>query len=368
MSEWQIWLGDPTGKRIATLDKTAGFYVTRTKNDRAPFSLIMPNTFDRSLFRLDGILNFQRKPERGSMRDFGTYFIRSLGVQDDASGQQVWVAGYDTNDLLRRRTVAANAESAQAKMTDQADDMMKAIVTDCLGGDAAAGRILTSYGLSVAADLSLGPSITKGFSRRNVLVLLQDIADNSVSEGTNLYFDLVPTFGSDDLLDLAFTTFTGQRGLDRTSDSSSAVFFGPDWGNLGSCYYEEDHSDEENYIYALGQGTEENRNVNEVSDSDRIGASIWNRCEGVAEASNQSEDDGVTAAGNERLHEKRPVIRFGGDVLDAGQYRYGVDYEWGDLVTARYAGKEFDCHLDVVSFRVDENGQETITARLEVVE
>ena len=57
---------------------------------------------------------------------------------------------------------------------------------------------------------------------------------------------------------------------------------------------------------------------------------------------------------------------FSGNLLDTQQFRYGVDWQFGDRITAQYGGEEFDAMIDAVVFTVDENGQETLEARAEV--
>ena len=367
MSEWSIKLCDPTGTVLTELDKTSGFYCAKVVNDRAPFRLSMPNTFDRSLFRLDGLVEFWRTAKDGKPELFGTYLIRLPdGVEDDQNGNYYWyIAGYDLIDWLRRRIVAADAGSATADKTDYADDMIKAIVTEAYGGSAGTGRPIP---FTIAADLGDAPSITKGFSRRNVLEVLQEICETSRTEGTNLYFDIVPNgigaSWTSTTIPYLFQTYTTQRGRDLTSK----VFFGKDYGNLSEAFYFTDHSDEENYIYGLGQGVESDRNVQTASDTTRIASSIYNRCEGTAQANTQSEDAGVTAAAKAKLAKARPLKRFGGRLLDTGDYRYGVDWGFGDRVTAEYAGMQFDCEITAVSISVDGDGQETFDCRVEVDE
>jgi hypothetical protein len=367
MSDWEIVLHDPLGNVLARLDKTSGFYCTKKVNDRAPFRLTMPQTFDRSLFRLDGLVEFWRTAKDGKPELFGTYLIRLPdGVQDDRNGNHFWyIAGYDLIDWLRRRIVAAASGSATADKTDYADDMIKAIVTEAFGASAGTGRPIP---FTVAADLGDAPSITKAFSRRNVLTILQEICDTSRAGGTNLYFDIVPngigTAWTSTAIPYLFKTYTSQRGQDLTD----TVFFGKEYGNLSGAYFFTDHSDEENYIYGLGQQTKEARNVQTASSTTRIAASIYNLCEGTAQANTQSEDAGVTAAANAKLAKARPVKRFGGQLLDTGDYRYGVDWGFGDRVTAEYAGQQFDCEITAVSISVDGNGQETFDCRVEVDE
>ena len=120
------------------------------------------------------------------------------------------VTGVDGNDLLRRRIVAYAAGAAQAEMTDQSDDMCRAIVLDNLGSDAADGAADQQHvSEPVRRRTRMAASLTKAFARRNVLTVLQDIADIAATAGTPIYWHMVdadaPASGS-------FAPTRGNRG------------------------------------------------------------------------------------------------------------------------------------------------------------
>jgi hypothetical protein len=128
---------------------------------------------------------------------------------------------------------------------------------------------------------------------------------------------------------------------------------------------EYDYSKEENYIYAAGQGEGTARNVQQVSDSDRYLLSIWNRCEGFADARNQTADNGVREAGRAALETGRPRIRFAATPVDTAGTRFGIDWDFGYKVRSRYKNVEFDTIIRAVTISLDGNRRETIQARLD---
>ena len=119
-------------------------------------------------------------------------------------------------------------------------------------------------------------------------------------------------------------------------------------------------------MYTGGQGEEAEREIVEVSDAARIGMSPWNRREGFADARNESTTAGVTAKGNEVLAAGRPRLRFSASLKDTELARYGMEWEFGDRVTASYRGRQFDGMIKAVTIGVD--GDESIGARIEVEE
>ncbi len=370
---YEVWLDDPDGNRICLLDNTAGFEYALVANDPGWFSMELPGTFDLTKIRIpDGIVEIWRGFGPGTLRLENAFFIllRERGSKD--GNRFIKIAGPGVSELLVRRIVAYAAGSAQADQTDNTDDMAKEVVRDNLGADAAAGRNLASVGggFAVQANVGGGPSITKAFSWKNVQKVVEEIAGASQQGGTELYFDIVPSITDAGRVTFQFQTWTGQRGADRTADSESPVFFGEQWGNLENPLYSEDYRNTVNYVYVGGPGEGASRETTEVSDSVRIGASIWNRREGFKDARNTEPGDTAarTTEGNQMLNQGRPRLRFSGDVVDTEQARYGRDWFFGDRVTAVDGDLQFDCMIKALAVKLDGKGLESIGARLEVEE
>lgn len=365
-STWEIWLDDPYGNRLKLLDQVISARAVRVANNVGSVALVLPSVYD-DLWRLDGVIEIWRKPEGGALKMFNAYFNRAPRYYD-ANGLDLtaW-AGPDGVHLLKRRVVAYAAESAQAQMTDQADDMMKEIVrdnltTDCVDTD----RNWTANGLTVAGNVALGPSLTLGFARRNVLDVLRDLADASRQAGTYLYFDMVPTVGSGGTIGFDFRTYTGQPGKDRTG--ADQLVFGKEWGNLNGASLEYNFSDEITVCYAGGQGTGADRTVEEVEDTTRSGASPWGRIEGFTNASGlSSSSDAYVAAGQAALMAGRPKLRFTGTLVETDNCRFGVHWNWGDKVIVSYRKRQYSAVITAVDISISKDGKEQIAGTFEVV-
>jgi len=273
------------------------------------------------------------------------------------------------NDLLRRRIVAAYSSSPEASKNDFADDLMKEVVAEAFADGVeptpdAGTRVVT--GLSVQADLSNGPTLSKSFAFGRLLWpsgggALAEIAKASREAGTEVFFDIVVSDISSSSISFEFRTYTGQPG----QDVSDRVVFDQNARNLRDPFLEFDYRDEVNYTYAGGRGEGAARNVQQAYDSDRYNVSRWNRCEGFANASNQTTDNSVRESARAMLELGRPKRYFGGMPVDTLGTRFGVDWNFGDRVTARYRGEEFVMIIRVVTISVDAMGYETIDARLD---
>lgn len=363
MSDFEVWLDTPTGSRLANLDKLISLELVHVANDYGVIALEIPGDYD-DLIRLDGIVEVWF---RGRLESAG--FIRKMTYYDNGGAERTKLIAYDGNYILTSRIIAYAAGTAQAGMTDQADDMLKEIVNDNLLADAALARDISGLNLTKAANTSAGATITKGFSWRPLLNVCQDIAaasgelDKTIGK---VYFEFVPKFVSRSQMGWQFQTFTGQRGIDHSMSGGDPVYIGKDWGNLISPVLEYDHTDEVNYVYSGGQGEASARNVNEVYDEDRYNASVWNRREAFADARNESSEDGVTAKGYDRLNEGRPVRTFSGQILDSPAARYGVHWGFGDKLTCEYRGVHYDVLVNAVSISLASDGSSSITAKFEV--
>jgi hypothetical protein len=249
-------------------------------------------------------------------------------------------------------------------MTDQSDDMCRAIVLDNLGSDAATARQISSTYLSLAAERSAGASLTKGFSRRNVLTVLQEIADVAATAGTPIYWHMVDV----DQQQWEFRTYTGQPGIDHTYPAGNGpVLLGLEYGNLAEPVLDVDYTAEVTYVYAGGQGEGEARTIQTAVDVARTGRSQFGRCEAFADARNDATTAGVLAAAQQALQEGRPRLRFSAKLVESSGTRYGIHWRWGDRVTAMYAGESYNAMIRTITVTVDGNGKESIAAGLEVL-
>jgi hypothetical protein len=364
MARYELWLSRDDGTRLALLDTVVGFQYVISLHQVGACAVTLPGSFNKVLLAPDRRIEVWRAPANGELALERVYLIRRIEDRTDEMGVRSFLAvGVDGNDLLRRRHVAYAAGSAEASMTDEADDMCREIVVDNLGSDAAAARQISSSYFTVAAEQSAGVSLSKGFSRRNVLTVLQDIADQAAAAGTPIYWhvaDVAPDVWQ-------FQTMTGQPGIDHSyPDGQNPVLLSLEYGNLAEPQLSEDYTGEVTIAYAAGQGEGAARTVVTAEDTTRSGRSLFGRCEGFKDARNEASTAGVTAEANVHLGENAPRRVFAARIVDNVGTRYGLEWRWGDKVTALYAGESFDAIIKTVLVRVDGDGLETIDARLDV--
>jgi len=370
MSGWyELWLTDDRGMRIADrrgrtmLDGFLNFTASRIANDVGSLTLALPATFDTGLLRPDRMVQVWRGPVGGRLALWRVYLVRWWRLETRGRQEMITIGGRDTIDLLRRRIVAAYAGSDEASKSGHADDMMKEVVSEMVadGVDPTPTAGSRVWGdLHVQGDLGVGPELSKSFAFKEVLETVQAIAKAAREAGTEVFFDVVPDVVTSSSISFEFRTTTRQPGR----DVSGSVVFDQARGNLADPFLKYDYSDAVNYVYALGQGQEDNRNVQQVYDADRYGVSQWARCEGKVEVQSDT-DNVIREGGRAALADGRPRRQFGGVPLDTRGTRFGRDWDFGYKVRARYRGEEFDAIVRSVVLSVNGKGEETVQARLE---
>lgn len=359
--------GQATG--AATANTVVQFSYTEILNNVGRFRLVLPGDFDRNVLRKDNRLVIWRKPPGGARYLAFMGFIRRMQTRIDSQGNMTRiVSGFDLNELLLRRVIAYYAGHARAEQSDQADDLLKNFVDENLGASATTGggrkttaNISSTY-FSVEADAAAGVSQTKAASYRLLLDVLREVSDAARADGTQVYFGIAPV----DANSFQFRTRTGQWGRDRTTSAGNGLIFSLARGNLaGPAELDEDATEEINSAFSLGQGEGAEREIVNVQDAARVGASIFATREGKIDARQFSTTAGVTDAANALLVKGRPRTSFTAQLRSVAGSIYGKDWNFGDKVPIDYDGRQFDALVRAVTVNVDEQGRESLDTLVE---
>lgn len=366
-AQYEVWLGTPTGQRLALLDSFVKLDYVLALNAVSRWSVTIPrDKVDASFIGRDMTVAIWRATSGRPAQLQTVGFVRQIGYRGDGSNDLLTLGGPDANYLLSARIVAYDADTAETAKEDYADDLMKAVVAENLGSSAATGRDLSGYGLSIDGDLSLGPSVKLAFAHRNVLDVLQEVADMAAEAGTPVYFRLQPVILSGTEIGYTFVTGVNQLNADRTYASDQPTVFSRSWGNLEAPDLQYDYNDEVTYLYAGGQGEGDDREIVTASDTVRMNVSPWGRREDWQDARNQNDTDGLDSAAAAGLEAGRPTASFVGTIKDTPQTRYGIEWDFGDRVAVSEFGLQLDGLVRAVRIGVGEDGFESIAARVEV--
>lgn len=369
MALYRVSLYNPQGTIAIQIDDWTSIEAAYSVNAIGAVVLSLPPRYPLSLLRRDSRLWIERQAVTGGMwKTLGErlWLLRRKGLKLSQSGEySLRVVAYDANYILDAPIVAYAAGTDFSDKSEAADDMMKAIIRENLGGLATdTARDLSAY-ITVAANNSSAPVIDKGFAWQNVLKVLQDIAKTSAQLGTYLAFDLVATNPSS----LIFKTYINQRGVDRRHPETSSVTrpsvtLGAE--NLASIEYDFDATNERTYAYAGGAGEEADRLIAEASDETRMAISPFNRREVFRDVRNIDDEAQLEDEAEAAVRAGLPVETYSGVYVESNKI-FGKDFDFGDYVTVdlrntgmtTFTGPTVDCRIDTVKI-VASQGDEKI--------
>lgn len=363
---YDLLLKSPLGVPLAVLDRFISFEYQRVVNDVGQLTVILPwGAYPQSLFDDDNIIELWRTVDNHLpyLEGDTVFFIQTVNKRLSANGEKVLeVIALDPLQIVHYFFVQYAASSPQADKSGPSDDMTKAIIRENMGTLATDATRAIPY-ITVQSDLSLGPSTSKAFSRRNVLTVIQEIADDAFTKGTYLAFDLVSTNPASGV-NLDFRTYINTRGVDhRWPSSANPILLDPENGNLSELVRGIDNRAMENAVSAGGQGDRDLRTVATSFDLNSINQDPWNRHEAWVNARNVSDPASVQAEADAELRAMRERKTFSGRFVDTPGIRYGVHFKFGDYLTCVWDGEQFDMRANSVGIKVADK-QETLTVIL----
>lgn len=346
----QLDVYSPFGVAITSITDPGLVTLAYALKDNAPSVLeftVVPS-FDINLIPIEAQIEVYRTYGLASpvLEGDTAFFVRQRIKTDDG----IKVTAYSACEILQRRLIAYYAGTSYAdKASMPWDDMAREFVDQNMGpGATDTARSLDPW-LTIEADLGLGASTYKSAAWRNLLDVLQEIAEEVHSNGSLGSFDVVRVTPGH----YEFRVFVGPRGSDHRQNSGMPVIVSKQRKNLVSPVWNEDWTNECNFIYGTGQGQQTERIVMEVSDDERIAIGPFNRREYNRDSRQAGTPEGVQADAQAALDEFRPTQTFEGYITQTEGCIYDVHWKWGDIVTAEDSGRQADCYVSAVVVNVD---------------
>jgi hypothetical protein len=296
------------------------------------------------------IIDVWRQPPGGSFYRDDT-FLRT-GVTTAGEQRTVTVAGDHLNYILSGRVIAPGSE-AEVSFSDYADAAMKTLVDGWLGTGASAYNQVSD--LSVEAAYDVGGVVPVTAKRKTLLSVLEDLAEAS---GVDFY---VTHAGGGAL------TFTANKpyGSDlRSTVGPPNLVFSLERANMLKPVLRCAGAGADR-VHVAGRGSGEDREVLAVNGASWA-LTRFNKRDAVSDARDVEAGDaaGLQAAGDAYLAGQGRTRELDFEIADIAGSRYGVDWDLGDWVSARYAGATYHYKIAGVSVALGANS-ETITPQLE---
>jgi hypothetical protein len=353
MNGYDVLLYNPRGEYITRLNSFTSLNMVRTENQTGTLSIVHPikGNIETILARDCTIDVVHRAGSRAMLLGDTHFLLRKWSFGDNDVALEL----KDGIDILDRPVVAYDADEPQCTYDAEiADDAMKMVVFENLGASAVEADRNISDWLEVQPYLNMGPMISKEFSGRRVLAVLQEFAKAALEEGIYVSFDVVAN-GNGKFL---FKTFTEMRGVDHSYPNGvPPIIFSTERNNiaLGS-RLTYDYTQERTYVYARGKDAADNVVYGTAYDQKRISASPFNRIEEWANTQATKQDSADKDAGAV-LSEGRPRIVFEGEAQQTTDCMFGVHYNFGDLVTVQSHGAELKCRFRTMNVSVSAKGE-----------
>jgi hypothetical protein len=356
--QYEIRIANQAGVEIKTLVNFSHLTLARVVSGVGNLELKLPGWTDFDLFKPDSRIAVYRSIAGEPLKLVAETIFIVVGRKRIREKKQKYlvITAKDANLILERHIIAYNSGTTEAQKTDQIDDMMKEIVRENIGADCVEPA-RTIDEVTIASNTSTAPSISKSFSRKNLLQTLQELAQASYSTGTYLAFDLIAY----DVNSFEFRTYPNVRGVDKRYEGNvQPVIIDADL-NLGDLELDENYESNINFIYVGGQGEGAERTVTEREESTRNYSNIG-RVEKFIDARNANTGALLTAEALTALRNYRPRISFKAEFIQTKNLLFGRDINFGDYLPVQVDQSTIiDCRLDAFKLEIDGNGQETVT-------
>lgn len=366
-AEYEIHLLEAArDNRLAVIDHYANLRYAKRVNDIGSFTIeIGPENFDYTMAHLDGRLVVWRKPSGGARYIDFAGFVRDIKRQYIQGRHQIVLSGPCYNELLERRIARGEETQPQVHKIGFCDDVMKEIMDENFGTTAAANRDIETPGyLSIQADVSACTAVRKDFPMRNIFRVLQELGEQSAEiRATACFFGVVPLNSG---WDMEFRTNVQRWNQDHRHPGGiyGPVIFALERGNMQDPALSRNYREEITLVYGGGEGKGRAREIVEIEDAARSGLSPLNRRESFFDGRQYINVAMLEQAAEQLLNEGVPQVQFDYKVVDVPGTIYGLHWNFGDLITASYAGEQYDFHVTSVDVTIA-NAEETIDVRLE---
>lgn len=368
LPDYQFVCRDPiTGEVRIVLDNSSFYEVrySRALNDIGAFAITLPSDIRwAQIFTLDALIDVERtSPITGALQVEETFLVRLTHRFRDGDQERFIVGGLSLNHLLARRVVDPDddptAAGGYSTKAGPADDVLRDYAREQCGDLASAIRQYPNF--SVGSVGSVGLSVGRRLRYENLLEVFQDVANQG---GVDFLISRI----TGNTLRLTIAPIGTDKTKTYNYPFAPFVQLDPARGNLSDPSLLFDRREEQNFVYALGQGPGEQRITLKYSGLG-IGDSPYNRVEFTSDVRTAERGDSTTLATGARaaLFEKqaRKEFTFAPSGSEPGAI-YQLDYVLGDTLTAAWGDESIDLRVRSVDISLSEDG-EKIEPRLEPI-
>lgn len=335
-----IIIRSPNGVLLAPVGTYRAASYTLLVNDVGDFSLEFPIDYDTVLAA--AINGNHIEFRSNSVVVFGGY-IQHREIKQAGPITYMIVSGPSWLGKLNTRIVNTGGSAFDSYVSVNADDLLKRLFKNHCGSSAPGARQLPYF--ECATETSSYATLTNYNGRYETVLEAMQAVCKGVSQSPtlvgnpyelnqlDLFFDIIRNPATGNLL---FRVLTPYFGTNHIQGSSAPVVMDSSSGNISEIDYIEDSSGVKNYVYGGGAGDAGARLIREGYDSQSI--LDWGRIETFLDSSSDATSAALDLSILKQLASSgRGTKSLTFKVNNAGRYRYGIDYTYGDKITAIYA-------------------------------
>lgn len=369
---YQLFLYDHTGTKRRVL--LGWNYFEFSQRISAPWNHVLrfaltrsseTLAFFREFLERDWILEAYRTDEATGVKD-KVYegFNRTIVDQVNSHGAVlITMYGVGYTHLLTRRIVIPPVGQENSTKSGIAETIIKEFIDEQMVNPVDPARVMS--GLSIETDAATGAVAEYSARYTNLNTVVTRCAEQG-----GLDFGIV---GGDTPATFEFQArplWGEDRRFGFTEEGIAPVVFDLFLNNMEIPIFSKSGGDEKNFVYVGGPGQGIDREILEMSLSDDLAISPWNRQEAFVDARNQEGTDGMTTTGQAYLNDNRYLEKFTFNMRQTDGTRWLRDWQLGYLVTARYFNEQFTKKIVEVGVIVSagdtgSSQEEVITAEME---
>lgn len=360
MSSLRIALLNQFGAVITPSIPYESATITLRERDIGAVSIEVSTDVDPAIFDVDSrIVLYHTIGGAAKIEGDCAWLVRHVQRGRDETGKRsLLVEAVHPNDLLRRRAVVYPNGSAEGTKTGAADTVIAEVIDENFINATEPARNWPTTLFDVLPVAGNAPTVSRSFSRLNVLKVCQTLCAQAEQQGTYTGFEVIDGIGAQPF---RLRMYTVQRGVDRTG---SGFAFSPQRGNISEYTINDDQMDAATVVYGAGAGAGLTRNIVEVKDDAAIALSPLGRIE-LGRDGRQNDPAGVQGEALAALNEKRPRTKIDASVQQVAGAIYGIHYGWGDLVDVSIEGYNVTARVDPVQLRFSPKSRQ-VQIRLQV--
>lgn len=351
--------------------KPMSLELSRKRGDTG--SLVMyldPSIYDiQRLNQPDARIFVERKVEghAGYIEGKTVWLVRRATITGGINKPlSIKLTAQDANCLLNRRIIAYYPEEPETEKELPILDIILEILHENLGADAVAARDLSVYLSIPAANTNYGPTKLVNIAWRDVGGTIRELIEAAKEEGYIINLDIqLQSIEPLKMLVVVGRSVGSDMTVEGTSLPNSRLLIGPDYGNFDDWELDYDHTSEITYLYAGGEGEDDDRLIVEVSNATTLRMSPFGRIEGWVERQELDVTAELETWAKGQLGKKITHPKLTGKIIEDDQMQWGVNLNFGNLVPIQALGIVFDCVIDSYQLKHTPDGGDNLIIGVE---